>query len=233
VLCEISLIKETPFVHKLYKGSAGEFRYTMAQEEPSKKTDNIVFHHHQITKGDRQKRNGNKSFVLWFTGLSGSGKSTLASHTEEALFNLGLHTYILDGDNVRHGLNKNLGFSQEDRSENIRRIGEVSKLLVDSGTIVLTAFISPYSVDREMVRKMLDDHEFIEVFVNCPLSVCETRDTKGLYKKARAGEIKHFTGIDDPYEEPSNPELNIDTDTLTIKQSAIKIVTYLQEKKLI
>jgi adenylylsulfate kinase len=174
-------------------------------------TKNIVWHATTITKQDRHRMNGHKSAILWYTGLSGAGKSTLANKVEEKLFERGIHTYVLDGDNIRHGLNKGLGFSTEDRKENIRRIGEVSKLFVDAGAFVSTAFISPYREDRDMVRQLVNDGEFIEIFVNAPLDVCEERDPKGLYKKARAGEIRNFTGIDDPYEAPENAELIIYT----------------------
>ncbi len=188
----------------------------------------IVPHKHKITKQDRAKRYNQRPAIVWFTGLSGSGKSTLASRVEEILFHqYNAKTYILDGDNIRSGLNKDLGFSAEDRQENIRRIGEVAKLFVDAGLIVLTAFISPYRKDREMVRNLVDDGEFIEVYVRCPLEVCEQRDVKGLYKKARAGIIKNFTGIDDPYEEPENPEIIVDTHLLSVDEAAQKIIQYL------
>ncbi len=183
-----------------------------------------------LTKKERQKLKGHKSFILWFTGLSGSGKSTLAHAVEEELFKMGKHTYILDGDNIRSGLNKDLGFSMEDREENIRRIGEVSKLFVDAGIITLTAFISPYKKDRDFVRNLVEEGEFIEIYVKCPLEVCEQRDVKGLYKKARAGIIKNFTGIDDPYEEPENPEITVETDRETIEESINKIISYLKDK---
>ncbi|WP_457755224.1 adenylyl-sulfate kinase, partial [Thermovibrio ammonificans] len=159
----------------------------------------LVSYRGRITRADRERLKGHKSFILWFTGLSGSGKSTLSHKVEEKLYEMGVHTYVLDGDNIRQGLNKDLGFSEEDRRENIRRIGEVAKLFVDAGVAVLTAFISPYRRDREFVRNLVDKGDFIEVYVKCPLEVCEQRDPKGLYKKARAGQIKNFTGIDDPY----------------------------------
>ena len=182
-----------------------------------------------IKKKDRNKLNNQKSTVLWFTGLPCSGKSTLAYKVEEKLFLRKLHTYVLDGDNIRTGLNNNLDFSAEDRQENIRRIGEVAKLFVDAGLIVMAAFISPYERDRERVRSIVEEKEFVEVYVRCPLLVCENRDVKGLYKKAREGIIKKFTGIDAPYEEPENPEIIIDTDKLTIKASVDKIICYLEE----
>ena len=173
-------------------------------------SDNVVWHKAKITKNNREKLNGHKSACLWFTGLSGSGKSTLANEVELALHNNGIHTYLLDGDNIRHGLNNNLDFSDEGRKENIRRIGEVAKLFVDAGIVVLTAFISPFREDRDRVRKILNAGEFIEIFVHADLETCESRDPKGFYKKARAGEIKDFTGISSPYEEPLSPELIID-----------------------
>ena len=191
-------------------------------------TKNIVWHATTITKQDRHRMNGHKSAILWYTGLSGAGKSTLANKVEEKLFERGIHTYVLDGDNIRHGLNKGLGFSTEDRKENIRRIGEVSKLFVDAGAFVSTAFISPYREDRDMVRQLVNDGEFIEIFVNAPLDVCEERDPKGLYKKARAGEIKNFTGIDDPYEAPQNAELTIYTGEKTLEECAAEVISYLE-----
>ncbi|MCR9090385.1 adenylyl-sulfate kinase [Algiphilus sp.] len=174
-------------------------------------SSNVVWHMHQVTHEDRVRQMGQKPCILWFTGLSGSGKSTLANALEGELFRFGHHSYLLDGDNVRHGLNKDLGFSDADRVENIRRIGEVAKLFVDAGMIVLTAFISPFRSDRDLVRHLVGDGQFIEVHVKAPLEVCESRDPKGLYRKARAGEIKHFTGIDSPYEAPERPEIVIDT----------------------
>ena len=189
----------------------------------------IIPHEGNIKKEDRQKQKGHKSAILWFTGLSGSGKSTLAHAVEERLFKIGVHTYVLDGDNIRTGLNKDLGFSAEDREENIRRIGEVAKLFVDAGIVTLTAFISPYRKDREFVRNLVEDGEFIEIYVKCPLEVCEKRDVKGLYKKARAGIIKNFTGIDDPYEEPENPEIVVETNKETIEESVSKIINFLKE----
>ena len=180
------------------------------------------------TKQERAEQNQQKPCVLWFTGLSGSGKSTVANALEGALFERGRHTYLLDGDNVRHGLNKDLGFSAQDRVENIRRIGEVAKLFVDAGLVVMTAFISPYRSDRELVRELMEQGEFLEVFVNTPLEVCEERDPKGLYKKARAGEIKNFTGIDDPYEAPQNPEITVHTTDETPQESAANIIAELE-----
>lgn len=191
---------------------------------------NIIWHHSTITKKDRQLLNEHKSCVLWFTGLSGSGKSTLANAVDHELYKQGFRSYVLDGDNIRHGLNRDLSFRAEDRKENIRRIGEVAKLFVDSGQIVLTAFISPFREDREMVRNMFQEDEFIEIFVNCPIQVCENRDPKGLYKKARKGEIPDFTGISSPYEAPNHPEISIDTNKTTIEQSVQMILSFLKEK---
>lgn len=191
---------------------------------------NIYWHAASVTKEDRVRKNGYKSCVLWFTGLSGSGKSTLANAVSRVLFEKGVQTYVLDGDNIRHGLNKDLGFSEEDRKENIRRIGEVAKLFVDSGIIACTAFISPFREDRDNVRRLLKEGEFIEIYTKCPLSACEERDPKGLYKKARSGEIANFTGISSPYEEPLHPEIVIETDKLTIEEGVKKIVDYLKEK---
>ena len=173
------------------------------------KDENIVWHQHSVTKDTRSTLKNQKPAVLWFTGLSGAGKSTIAGALEIKLAELGYHTYLLDGDNVRHGLCQDLGFSDHDRQENIRRIGELSKLMADAGLIVLSAFISPHRVDRQMVRELLPEDEFLEVFVNTSLDECEKRDPKGLYKKVRAGEIKHFTGIDSEYESPLNPEIDL------------------------
>ncbi|MCS6916164.1 MAG: adenylyl-sulfate kinase [Chitinophagales bacterium] len=193
----------------------------------------IIPHDHIITKENRQALNGHKSCILWYTGLSGSGKSTIASKVEEKLFEMGMHTYILDGDNIRMGLNKGLGFSEEDRKENIRRIGEVAKLFVDAGVIVSTAFISPFRSDRDMVRNLVKPGEFIEIYVNTPLDVCEQRDPKGLYKKARAGEIKQFTGIDSPYEAPEHPELEIKTAGRSVEECAAEVLRWLQQHQYI
>lgn len=195
--------------------------------------DNLHFHKHRVSRELKEARNNHKSRVIWFTGLSGSGKSTVANATEKLLHDRGLQTYILDGDNVRMGLNKDLGFSPQDRTENIRRITEVAKLFADSGSIVLTAFISPYREDRNSARQIISDEDFIEVFVSADLSVCESRDPKGLYKKARAGEIKGFTGIDAPYEEPIKPELVVETDKYDILECANQVVDYLVEKNII
>ena len=187
----------------------------------------VVWHHSTVTHQARVKQKGQTPVVLWFTGLSGSGKSTIANAVESLLMEQGKHSYLLDGDNVRHGLNKDLGFSDNDRVENIRRIGEVAKLFVDSGSIVLTAFISPFIADRQQVRELLEPGQFLEVFIDTPLDVCEARDPKGLYKKARAGEIKHFTGIDSAYEAPNQPEIHIKTAQVSIEQCAAQIVAQL------
>ncbi|MCC6765429.1 MAG: adenylyl-sulfate kinase [Deltaproteobacteria bacterium] len=197
------------------------------------KATNIVWHQGNVTRADREKINGHKACTVWLTGLSGSGKSTIAVDLEKRLWERGVKTYILDGDNIRHGLNKNLGFSPEDRTENIRRIGEVAKLFTDAGVVALTAFISPYRADRDQVRKIMDDGDFVEVHVDCPVEVCEQRDVKGLYKKARAGEIKEFTGISAPYEAPTRPELTINTAGQTVEESAKQILSYLEQKGIV
>lgn len=194
---------------------------------------NLIWHHATVSKKDRQRQNGYKSCVLWFTGLSGSGKSTLANAVDYALFQEQINSFCLDGDNIRQGLNCDLGFATADRKENIRRIGEVAKLFVDSGLIVLTAFISPFREDREMVRRLFEVDEFIEVYIHCPLQVCEERDPKGLYKRARRGEIPDFTGISSPYEPPINPEVVIDSGSLSISQSVEMIMQYLKDKKIL
>ncbi|WP_233993190.1 adenylyl-sulfate kinase [Thiomicrorhabdus sp. Milos-T2] len=194
---------------------------------------NIVWHEHHVTQQERAKLKQQTPCILWFTGLSGSGKSSVANAVENLLFKMNKHTYLLDGDNVRHGLNKGLSFSEEDRIENIRRVGEVAKLFSDSGLIVLTAFISPFESDRNLVREMTRPGEFIEVFIDTPLNVCEQRDPKGLYKKARAGEIKDFTGIDSPYEAPSKPEIQIKNDGISIETAAQNVIDYLKENKYI
>lgn len=209
---------------------------------------NIHWHEHKVSSDKRKQLMGHKGAVLWFTGLSGSGKSTIANTVDHKLHEAGVHTYVLDGDNIRFGLNKDkkslvekagfseaagarfgVGFSAEDRMENIRRIGEVSKLFSDAGLITLTAFISPYRLDRDNVRKILADGEFIEIYVNASLETCEKRDPKGLYKKARAGEIKGFTGIDDPYEAPEKPELVLDSDSKGIDELADEVIAYLKK----
>lgn len=195
--------------------------------------ENITWHNSHVHVQQRRLINGHHSFVLWFTGLSGSGKSTLANNVAAELFFQNVNNYVLDGDNIRLGLNNDLGFTENDRKENIRRIAEVSKLFVDSGTIAITAFISPFQEDRMRARQIVADDEFIEVYVKCSLETCEKRDPKGLYKKARKGEIKDFTGIDSPYEEPDNPELVIDTSGLSVQQSTAKVVEYLRARNYI
>jgi len=200
-------------------------------DEP--KSTNIVWHQATVTRAEREERNGNRGVILWYTGLSGCGKSTIAIEVEKRLFELGRHTYLLDGDNVRFGLNKNLGFSPEDRTENIRRIGEVAKLFVDAGIMVATAFISPYRADRDQVRSLVGQGDMLEIFLRCDVSVCEQRDPKGLYKKARAGEITDFTGISAPYEEPLNPEIVIDSGVLSVDDCARTVVDYLSAHKYI
>lgn len=195
--------------------------------------DNIVWHDHKITRAERSENKNQKPCLLWFTGLSGSGKSTIANALDVALHKRGYHTFLLDGDNVRHGLCSDLGFSDDDREENIRRVGEVCKLFADAGLIVMSAFISPFTSDRRMVRKLFPAGEFIEVFMDTPLETCEERDPKGLYRKARSGEIKHFTGIDSPYEIPSHPELRLDTSTMSVEACVDTLIAYLLERNLI
>ncbi len=194
---------------------------------------NIVWHQATITRKEREAQNGHKSAILWFTGLSGAGKSTLAHAVEETLHKMGARTYVLDGDNIRHGLCKDLGFSDADRTENIRRIGEVAKLFVDAGTITLTAFISPFRSDRDAVRELVEEGDFIEIFCKCSLDVCEERDPKGLYKKARAGEIPEFTGISSPYEEPLDPEITVETDRQSLEESVEQVLKVLRERGII
>jgi adenylylsulfate kinase len=193
---------------------------------------NITWHAGQVTPEERHRNLGQRGVTIWFTGLSGSGKSTIAVALEQVLIQQGRHAYVLDGDNVRHGLNKNLGFSAEDRAENIRRIGEVAKLFAEAGLICVTSFISPYRQDRDLARALHDDSDlpFLEVLVDAPLEVAEQRDPKGLYKKARAGEIKGFTGIDDPYEAPENAELILRTDQLSVEESVIKVLEMLKAR---
>lgn len=207
----------------------------------------VVWHDHSVSRGEREQLNGHRGCVVWFTGLSGSGKSTVANVVEQKLFQAGVRTYLLDGDNVRHGLNATpqmlaerhgaefaerfgLGFGQEDREENIRRIGAVAKLFCEAGLVTLTAFVSPYRRDRQAVREMLASGDFVEVFVDTPLEICESRDPKGLYKKARAGEIKNFTGIDDPYESPQAAELTLPGGELSAEELADRVVTYLRKQ---
>ena len=197
------------------------------------KASNLTWHETAVTKQHRETLLNQKGCVVWFTGLSGSGKSTLANVVAHQLHERNHHTYVLDGDNVRHGLNKNLGFSPEDREENIRRVGEVAKLFVDAGTIVMTAFISPYRADRDQARELIENNRFVEVFVECPLDVCEERDPKGLYKKARSGEIKEFTGISAPYEAPQTPEVTVNTAELNVIESALQVIDFLEKNGLV
>lgn len=197
------------------------------------KSTNVVWHQATVNRKRREEKNQHKSVVLWFTGLSGSGKSTLAHAVEEELYQLGLNTFVLDGDNVRHGLNKDLGFNDKDRKENIRRISETAKLMLEAGVITLTAFISPFEEERAMARSLMPHGDFIEIHCFCPLEVCEERDVKGLYKKARDGEIKHFTGISSPYESPSKPELKVDTHSLSLKESTDLVLSLLRARHII
>jgi adenylylsulfate kinase len=192
------------------------------------KASNITWHEGTITRADRQTLLGQRGVTLWFTGLSGSGKSTIACLVEELLIRRGRLCYRLDGDNIRHGLNKNLGFSAEDRTENIRRIGEVAKLFTDAGVIVLASFVSPYRKDRDAVRSLMPAGDFVEVYVQASLAAAESRDPKGLYKKARAGQIKNFTGIDDPYEAPDKAEIVLETENLTPAEAAGRVVAFLE-----
>jgi len=197
------------------------------------KATNITWHHAKIDKEYRENLLGHKGAVLWFTGLSASGKSTVANEVEQMLYERQCLTYVLDGDNIRHGLNKDLGFSPEDREENIRRIGEVAKLFANAGLITMTAFISPYRADRNKARELMGDGQFIEIYVDCPVDVCEKRDPKGLYEKAKKGEIKEFTGISAPYEPPENPEVVLNTAELTVKESAQVVFSFLEERGII
>ena len=197
------------------------------------KTPNTIYHNATVTRERRNQLNGHKSAVIWFTGLSGSGKSTLAHSVEEELHNLDCKTFVLDGDNVRHGLSSNLTFSDNDRKENIRRIGESAKLMMEAGVISMTAFISPFKKDRNLVRQLLSQGDFIEIYCKASLETCESRDVKGLYKRARAGEIKNYTGVDSPYEEPDDPELVIDTESESLEESAAKVIDFLKSKEII
>ena len=194
------------------------------------KMNNTVWHHATVNRELRNQQNRHKSIILWFTGLSGSGKSTIAHAVEEQLFKQGFRTFVLDGDNVRHGLSSNLGFSEEDRKENIRRVGETAKLMLEAGIITLTAFISPYRQDRERVKIMMPPGDFIEIYYKATLETCERRDVKGYYKKARAGIIKNYTGIDSPYEIPDNPELTLNTDNQTLEESVQAVLALLKQK---
>ncbi|HXX57054.1 MAG TPA: adenylyl-sulfate kinase [Thermodesulfovibrionales bacterium] len=198
-----------------------------------KEAKHLYWHSHSVTVKERRESYNYVSCVLWFTGLSAAGKSTLANALCQRLHLMGVKSYVLDGDNIRHGLNKNLGFSPEDRKENIRRIGEVAKLFVDAGVIAMTAFISPYREDRDNVRALLKEDEFIEIFLRCPIEECERRDPKGIYKKARTGEVKEFTGISAPYEEPAHPEIILDTDKLTLEEAVEAVMRYLIQNEYI
>ncbi len=197
------------------------------------KSDNVVWHHATVTRERREKLNGHRSVILWFTGLSGAGKSSLAHAVEEHLYQSGCRTFVFDGDNVRHGLCADLGFSPEDRVENIRRVGEMAKLFLEAGVIALTAFISPFGADRARVRSLVPHGEFLEIFCDCPLEVCEERDVKGLYKRARAGEIKDFTGISSPYEIPRDPELVVHTGALSLEESVTEVIKFLRGRGVI
>jgi bifunctional enzyme CysN/CysC len=201
--------------------------YPRRTHDTRTKSDNIYWSHGKVSASQREARNGHAGCVVWLTGLSSAGKSTIAVELERELFSLGRHAYVLDGDNMRHGLCSNLGFSHEDRTENIRRVGEVAKLFADAGVICITAFISPYRADRDLARKIVPAGRFVEVFVNAPLEVCEKRDPKGLYAKARAQEIKHFTGVSAPYEAPLQPEIELRTDQLNVGESVLRILDYL------
>ena len=195
--------------------------------------NNVVWHHATVTRSHREQLNRHKGTILWFTGLSGSGKSTIAHAVEERLHQSGCHTFVFDGDNVRHGLCGDLGFSQKDRSENIRRIGEMVKLFLEAGIIVLTAFISPIRKDRERVRSLVPAGDFIEIYCRCPLDVCESRDVKGLYHRARSGEVKEFTGISSPYETPEKPELVLDTNAWSLDECVSKVMVLLSQRGII
>lgn len=195
--------------------------------------NNIIWHDHKITRAERSANKNQKPCLLWFTGLSGSGKSTIANALDVALHKRGYHTFLLDGDNVRHGLCRDLGFSDDDREENIRRVGEVCKLFADAGLIVMSAFISPFTSDRRLVRKLFPAGEFIEVYMDTPLATCEERDPKGLYQKARSGEITHFTGIDSPYEVPAHPEIRLDTSRHSVDECVESLIAYLLEREMI
>jgi adenylylsulfate kinase len=197
------------------------------------KNKNTIYHNATVTRKRRNQLNCHKSAVIWFTGLSGSGKSTLAHSVEEELYKLGCRSFVLDGDNVRHGLSSNLTFSDDDRKENIRRIGEAANLMMEAGVIAITAFISPFKKDRNLVRQLLPQGDFIEIYCKASLEACESRDVKGLYKRARAGEIKNYTGIDSPYEAPGNPELVVNTESESLEESITKVIDFLKFKEII
>jgi adenylylsulfate kinase len=202
----------------------------MSEGSTPQSSSNTVWHRHTVTRAAREQRNGHRGAVLWFTGLSGAGKSTIANLVEQRLFAAGCHTYVCDGDNIRHGLNRDLGFSPEDRVENIRRIAEVARLMLDAGQIVMTAFISPYRADRQWARQRIGNDDFIEIYCRCTLQECERRDVKGLYRRARAGEIAEFTGVSAPYEVPESPELVLDTTTQSPDESVEQVIALLQRR---
>jgi len=208
-------------------------RLAMVNQQTVPISSNLIWHHATVTRARRELQNGHRGAVLWFTGLSGSGKSTLAHAVEEVLHQSSCRTFVMDGDNIRHGLCGDLGFSTKDRQENIRRIGEVAKLFMEAGVIVLTAFISPYRADRERVRGMVEHGDFIEIFCNSPLEVCEFRDIKGLYKKARAGQIPEFTGISSPYEVPEDPELTVNTGTIDLDTCVQQVIDEIMQRGII
>ena len=201
--------------------------------QASRKSSNVVWHHATVTRARRESLTGHGSAILWFTGLSSAGKSTLAHAVEEELHRAGCLTFVFDGDNVRHGLCSDLGFSAADRNENIRRVGEMTKLFLEAGVISLTAFISPFRADRERVRSLVPHGDFLEIYCHCPLEICETRDVKGLYRRARAGEIRDFTWISSPYEEPEQPELVVETGSLTLEESVAQVLRLLRERSII
>ena len=203
------------------------------KKDVTEKSSDVVWHEASVSSEERNALNGHKSVVLWYTGLSGSGKSTVANAVDRKLYDLGVKSYVLDGDNVRHGLNGDLSFSDVDRVENIRRVGEVAKLFVDAGVLVSTAFISPFSADRALVRQLLQEGQFLEVFIDTPLEVCEQRDPKGLYKKARTGEIKNFTGIDSAYEAPTQPEILVTTAGKSVEECADFVISQLKQREVI
>jgi len=205
----------------------------MFSDMSAPKAENLTWHIGEVDREARAAAHGHRGAVLWFTGLSGSGKSTIGHRVERMLIERGAFAYVLDGDNVRHGLNSDLGFAAEDRVENIRRIGEVARLFADAGALVLSAFISPYRKDRDRVRGLMGPGEFIEVFVDTPLEICEARDPKGLYKKARAGEISNFTGLDAPYEAPENPEVHLQTANLSVDEAAAQVIRFLDEQNIV
>lgn len=199
----------------------------------NKQSSNTVWHHSTVNRGRREQQNGHKSVILWFTGLSGAGKSTLAHAVEERLYQLGCRTFVLDGDNVRHGLCGDLGFTDRDRQENIRRVAELAKLMLEAGTIALTAFISPFRAERNLARNLVPHGDFIEIYCNCELSICEGRDVKGLYKQARQGKIQYFTGISSPYETPEKPELTVDTGAQNLENCVDQVMALLLERGIV